>query len=183
MNPADYYSILSNAKKARVCKSYHNCARFNHTMTEWFGRGTKEHRYHVDTPDVFVSSNSLQECENFVRQEGGKIVDNYHCKVCSDYESRKSATSQGIQPSFLIVAYGISRHYDRSGEWFDATEVLEVRTAHAFQHGLKQARELREKFPKPRFDRYSAANRGEPDIYIRCVYSESDQRMPKPSSL
>lgn len=104
------------------------------------------------------------------------------CGVCEAYEARRDKTLQGIQPPFLIVAWGVSRYCYSPAEggcWADWTTILEVRKAHTWERGLRHMRELREEYPQPRFNRFSAANRGEDDIFIRCFYSEADPRMPE----
>jgi hypothetical protein len=108
------------------------------------------------------------------------------CDVCDAFDRRKADVSGGKQPSFLVVAYGVSRHYgghEEGGWWYDRTEVIDVRKAHTLAGGLRHARDLRGEYPPPRFNRYSAANHGAPDVYVRCVYSEADRRMPEDSPL
>lgn len=145
-----YDAILDDAKKAQSCKRRHSCARREHIMREWYN---------------------------------GSVPNDEHetCAVCDAYEKRKVAVAQGKQPSFLVVAYGINRVYlgpEEGGRWGDAIEVLEVRRAFTFEQGLRHMRELKSEYAQPRYDRFSCANRGEPDIFFQCVYSEADPRMP-----
>lgn len=191
-----YDEIVADAEKAKVAHTRHHCPRRQHVMSEWYSGGKREDKYDLkkflrtdpfdgDKWDYLTSSDNRDELEEVIRQDPAgryEIVENGVCEVCNMYEKRKADVAKGKQPSFLIVAYGVTRIYlgpEEGGTWDDATEVLEVRKAYTFEQGLKHARELREEYPQPRYDRHSCANRGEPDIYIRCVYSEADPRMPK----
>lgn len=188
-----YDEIRARAHKASVCRKRHDCHRFDSIMNEWYTGHVWEifevwdpRGVLTDTQEVLFGSNSKKECEDFIQASENKdrlyIVENGRCLVCDAFEARKAALAGGRKPEFLIVAYGVSRHYGGSeeGGWFyDRTTVLEVRSAFTFEGGRQQCRELKEKYPAPRYDRGSCANHGEDDIYIQLVYSELDPRMPK----
>lgn len=145
----DYDETKALSRKAQVCKMPHYCHRREHVM------------------------------ENYYLEEGEENLKDEFCSVCDTYEQRKVATKKH---SFLVVAFGISRAYggpEEGGWWYDITEVIEVRRAFGFKDGFAHAKELRNKHAQPEYNRYSMANHGEPDVYIRCVYSEDDPRMPK----
>ncbi len=186
-----YDEIRDRARAAKVCPYKHSCGRYDHVMSEWYS-GTPNHKYEVwdnhgqndEEGEMVFSSDSEAECLTYLERHGTELRENGKCDVCDMYEKRKAAVAQGKQPSFLIVAWGTSRAYggpEEGGWWYDIDTVLEVRRAFTFEEGLRHARELREEYPQPRYNRFSCANRGEDDVYIRCVYAENDPRMPEDS--
>lgn len=111
-----------------------------------------------------------------------KVTVNGVCKICDLYDKRKAEQALGIVTPFYLVVEGISRHYgghEEGGWWYDWHTILDVRKAFTFKQALKHARELREKYPQPKYNRYSCANRGEDDTVLRLVYSEDDPRWPE----
>ena len=81
-----------------------------------------------------------------------------------------------IKP-FYVVAYGISRHYggpEEGGWWYDWHEVLEVHRVFDFQQGIRAAHKLKENHGAPKYNRFSAANRGEQDVVI-SVHRDSSE--------
>lgn len=89
-------------------------------------------------------------------------------------DARRAKLDAGKCEPFYIVAYGVSRLYggpEEGGWWYDWTDVHEVRRVYTLQGALRAARELREAYPPPRFDRFSMA--GGEDQYVRAFYSEA----------
>jgi hypothetical protein len=106
------------------------------------------------------------------------------CTVCDLYDQRKAKVMQGEMPPFYLVCYGVSRYcYSQAegGCWADWTEILEVRKAYTFRQALKHARELKEKYPTQRYNRFSVLGNGD-DTYLRICYSEDDPRWPQEST-
>lgn len=98
------------------------------------------------------------------------------CYWCEAANARRRAVAEGRLPPFYVLATGCSRHYggpEEGGWWYDHVEILEVRMAFTWKRGLKHARELRDKYPQPRYGIGSCANRGEPEVSIRTYYDES----------
>ena len=168
-------------------------------MSEWYN-GIPGSKYEVwdnafvgengESPDVVLvyESNSKQECEDYIKEKGSpssyELKENGVCEVCDLHDKRVEALAQGRMLPFLVVATGTSRHYggpEEGGWWYDRESVLEVRRAFTLEQGLRHMRELRESYPQPRYNRFSCANRGEPETHIRCVYGELDPRMPQES--
>lgn len=191
-----YDAVVEMANAAQVCGGRHACARRDHVMTEWWN-GIREYKFEVRIPytaddcgdewETVFGGATRQECDAYISTsdlQNAEIVENGVCAVCDMYEARKEAVAKGKMLPFLIVVTGTSRHYggpEEGGWWYDRDEVLEVRRAFTFEQGLRHARELREEYPAPRYNRFSCANRGEPDVHIRCVYGENDPRFPQDS--
>ncbi len=197
----EYDIIRAEARAATTAHTRHACARYDHVLSEWYN-GSCDAKYEVwdnnfntggvneETDEVMVfASNQKSECETFMQAPNVstskhpdlELRENGKCDVCDLHDKRKAAVAQGHMLPFYVVAWGVSRHYLgpwEGGTWGDDTEVLEVRRAFTLEQGLKHARELREAYPQPRFGIGSAANRGEPETHIRCIYSEMDPRMP-----
>lgn len=186
-----YDEIMERAQKAQVARCKHYCPRKAFVEYEWFNEGLKASKFSVwdDTPDdggdtqLVFESNDENECRAFIQQgaQRCRLEKNDLCLVCDMYEKRRAAVKQGKQPSFLVVVYGISRHYlgpEEGGIYGDATEVLEVGRAYTWQGGLKLAREFREQYPTQRYGRGSVLGNGQ-DTYVRAVYAEADPRMPE----
>jgi hypothetical protein len=148
-----YDSISQRADAAPTCPTKHYCPRHDYIMSEWTG-GPGDEQESV-------------------------------CKVCDMYDKRKLANAEGRKLPYLVVAWQISRHYggaEEGGWWYDWCEVVDVREAHTMAEGLRQARKLKEEYPQPRFNRFSAANRGEGDTCIGVFYGEDDPRFPQNST-
>ena len=160
----EFFSYREEALKVKTCPCRHNCPRYEKVMSEFYN----------PLPDP-----AFDTCDEFDSDEEDGV-----CAVCDMYDQRKAKVEAGEQTSFLIVAYGVSRHYggpEEGGWWYDWTAILEVRVAYTLIGGLRHARELREKYSQPKYDRYSCSNNGEADIYIRTYHSENDPRFPKES--
>lgn len=129
-------------------------------------------------------SDDKSECEAFIRQGAQRceLEENGVCKVCDLYDQRQADMKSGrVRPYYLVVS-STSRHYggpEEGGWWYDNTSITEVRRAFTLEEGLRQARELREKYPQPRYNRFSCANRGEGDTRIQLCYGENDPRWPQ----
>lgn len=190
----DYKKIRQLAQQARACPYPHFCQRYEHQMTAHYNGGVPMDECEVWDPGVhgadpetheLVFSGSKQECQEFIQSNDRYYLEMHHdatCRVCDAYEARQRDMSSGKQPAFFIVAYGVSRHFggrEEGGWWYDNVNVIEVRKAFTLRDGLRHAHELKAEYEQPRYNRFSAANRGEPDIYIRCVYSMNDPRMPQ----
>lgn len=183
----------------RTCPMKHHCER-----STWVSsyRRSFEKKYEVwdtqanldpewDDPDtneqMVFTSDDKSECEAFIAQGAQRceLRENGVCKVCDMYDKRKADLAAGRVQPFYIVAYGISRHYggpEEGGWWYDWTDVHEVRRAFTLAEGLRHARDLKDKYPQPRFNRGSCANRGEDDEYFVLCYGENDPRWPVQST-
>lgn len=184
----------------RTCPIKHYCEResFDRKNAYDVGSPAHEYRYEVwdtqahlnpnwddteDNEEMVFESDDKSECEAFMRQGGQRceLRENGVCRVCDLYERRQAAMKQGHVLPFYIVVEGTSRHYggpEEGGWWYDWHEVLEVHKAYTLQEGLRHAHALKDKFPPPRYDRFSCANRGEEDIRIVLCYGEDDPRWP-----
>lgn len=150
-----YDEIFERANRQQACKRKHWCERRQHVMDEWFNQNN-------DAPP------SEQEAPP--------------CLVCDAYEERKAKLEKGVLSPFLIVCYGMRRYCYSSAEggcWADWLSIAEVRKVWDLQGALKATRELKEKFPQPRYDRFSCANGGEEDFFIQTCYSPEDPMFPK----
>jgi hypothetical protein len=119
-------------------------------------------------------------CERWV-SEHDEPDDPHICGVCELYDARREAAEKGTVLPFYVLAVGMSRHYggpEEGGWWYDMPEILGVKKAYTFKQGLKLARELKEEYPQPRYNRFSCANRGEPDVHLCVLYGENDPRWP-----
>lgn len=190
-----YDEIMADAAAAKVCPYRHHCERREFVTREWHMHAKpspwevweKTNEEDDDATQEVIFSGTKEGCQEKYKYELSHMPDSFwleergRCSVCDMYEKRRAATKEGRQPSFLIVVYGISRHYlgpEEGGSWGDATEVLEVGRAYTWQGGLKLAREFREQYPTQRYGRGSVLGNGQ-DTYIRVVYAEADPRMPE----
>ena len=199
MSNEKYDNALERAKAARTCPLKHYCERHAFVMNNLY-HGT-EKKYEVildhtndpewddpsDVEEKVFESDFKNECEAFITQGAQRceLRVNGVCKVCDMYDARQRALKEGRVRPFYLVVEGTSRHYggpEEGGWWYDWHEVLEVRRAFTLEEGLRQARALRESYPQPRYNRYSCANRGEPDTRIRLCYGEDDPRWPTEST-
>ncbi len=166
----------------RACIRFHYCERENKHIFRY------SVLYTTNTPEEGegFDSDDLEECEARLKEnDSAYIVDNMQCLVCDKYDARKLANKEGIVKPFYIVAYGVSRYcYSKAegGCWDDWTDILEVRRVFTVFEALRHLRDLKEKCPQPRFNRFSAANRGEDDIYFKLCYDENDPRWPEQST-
>lgn len=198
-----YEALLIKANRAQTCKVKHWCLRHHHTMSPMHGGHGDECEVYDRFPSLLdgedgsdrspelVFNGTQQGCNEYIRlatQGQGMHASRYYtnhpgqCTVCDAFDARRAATLAGRQPSFLVVAWGVSRHFggrEEGGWYYDRITILEVRKAHTLQQGLRHARELKAENPQPRFNRFSCANRGEPEVVIRCFYSENDPRFPQ----
>lgn len=196
-----YETLLQQARKAQTCKVGHHCPRYQHIMARLDGGPTEEcevwDRFPclTDSPDadsepeqVFLGTK--EECEayiveatrGFLGASRYSIEEPSKCGVCDAFDHRKVETAKGIQPPFLIVVSGISRHYggpEEGGWWYNTTEIVEVRKVHTISAAHRHLRELKELYPQPRFGIGSAANRGESEYEMGCFYGENDPRFPQ----
>jgi len=199
MGQETYEVALERAKGAQTCHRKHYCERKAFIMNNLY-HGT-EKKYEVildhtndpewdDPSDVMekvFESDFKNECEAFITQGAQRctLKVNGICKVCDMYDARKAALKDGRVRPFYLVVEGTSRHYggpEEGGWWYDWHEVLEVRRAFTLEEGLRQMRDLRDSYPQPRYNRYSCANRGEPDTRIVLCYGEGDPRWPVTST-
>lgn len=120
--------------------------------------------------------------EAFIRQGAQRceLRENGICLVCDMYDARKAAVKDGEARPFYIVVTGITRYCYSAAEggcWDDWTTIHEVRRAFTVQEGIRQLRKMKDKYPQPRFNRYSAA--GGEDMEFTLCYGEDDPRWPK----
>lgn len=100
--------------------------------------------------------------------------DSETCRACLR-AYRKGRIAQGYVDPFYIVAYSVARLYggpEEGGWWYDSLVIEEVRKVYTFRSALVVTRELKEAYPPPRFNRFSAA--GGDDQYVKLCYSEAD---------
>lgn len=188
----------------RTCHMKHYCERDSFNRGRSYGKGHHcyQDKYEVwdthcaedpswDDPDtteqMVFSSDDKSECEAFITQGAQRceLRENGVCLVCDLYERRRKANAEGRVLPFYLVVEGTSRHYggpEEGGWWYDWHEVLEVRKAFTLEEGLRQMRALREEYPQPRYNRYSCANRGQPDTRVVLCYGENDPRWPSEST-
>jgi hypothetical protein len=195
MSQEAYDIARSKAREARTCPLKHYCYRQAFVMNNLYHGTEKKYEVHVDhtndelwddPSDVMervFESDFKNEAEAYISQHcpHGKIVENGQCRVCDLYDKRQGALKNGCVLPFYLVVEGTSRHYggpEEGGWWYDWHTVLEVRQAFTLGGALRQARLLREKYPQPRYNRYSCANRGEEDTRIVLCYGEDDPRWP-----
>lgn len=96
--------------------------------------------------------------------------DDFRCNFCFK-EIRNKYVKAGICPAFYVVAYEIARLYggpEEGGWYYDWVNVLESYQVHDFKAGLKIARELKNKYPKPKYNRFSVL--GDADVFIETFY-------------
>lgn len=184
----------------RTCPMKHNCRRehFNNTRLA-LGKSHPmyEFKYEVwdtqadtrpdwDDPECNevceFRTDDKSEAEAFIAQGAQRceLRENGVCRVCDMYDARKASVKEGVVKPFYIVVSGITRYcYSRAegGCWDDWTTIHEVRRAFTVEEGIKQLRMLKEKYPQPRFNRYSAA--GGEDMEFTLCYAENDPRWPK----
>lgn len=89
---------------------------------------------------------------------------------------RKQATKENEVQKIYIAMWESSRHYggpEEGGWYYDIHTIATVRFAFGWKRALKIARDLQKEYGQPRFNRYSAANRGEADKNIK-IYSSID---------
>lgn len=188
----------------RTCHMRHFCERtnFNTRRSYEVGKDGYEYKYEVwdpmanlrhdwDDPDtneeMVFQSDDKSECEAFIRQGAQRceIRENGVCEVCDLYDRRQADLKEGKVRPFYLVHYGISRHYggpEEGGWWYDWTSINEVRKAYTLEQGLRHAKEMKDKYGQPRYNRYSCANRGEGDNYMVVCYGENDPRWPHEST-
>lgn len=188
-------------QKNQTCHMKHFCEResFNRKRQLYTDGSYRESRYEVwdpcyqggpdEVPDevLVYEAESKEECEAYMATQGKalELRENGVCQVCDLYEKRQAHLREGRVDPFYLVVSGTSRHYggpEEGGWWYNWTEILEVRRAFTFQEGLRQARELRDKYPQPKYDIYSCANDGEPNTEITLCYGEADPRWPHEST-
>lgn len=184
----------------RTCPMKHYCERDSFARKNAYevGSPAHEHKYEVwdlaanadpewDDPDtnenMVFSSDDKSECERFIGGRHGRLElrENGVCKVCDMYDRRQADLKCGKVRPFYLVVEGTSRLYggpEEGGWYYDWHEILEVRKAYTLEQGLAHARTLKETYPQPRFNRFSCANRGEPDTRIVFCYGEDDPRWP-----
>jgi len=177
----------------------HFCERTNFSRRRSYevGKDGYEFKYEVhqdhsknpswDDPsndiECVLMTDNKSEAEDLVNQNTSiyTLVENGVCEVCDMYDSRQAAMKEGCVRPYYLVVTSTSRHYggpEEGGWWYDWTSIEEVRKAFTLEEGLRQARKLREKYPQPRYNRFSCANRGEGDTRIQLCYGEKDPRWP-----
>lgn len=194
----------------QTCLRKHYCDRRAHNERQSFPSNSPSYEYKYEVYDLngedgevqVFACNELAELRTHLLTNGfhpsvigdlvaGKNVGNHKvtvngvCKICDLYDKRKAEQALGIVSPFYLIVEGISRHYggpEEGGWWYDWHTILDVRKVFTFKQALKHARELREKYPQPKYNRYSSANRGEDDTVLRIVYSEDDPRWPEESN-
>lgn len=112
--------------------------------------------------------NGRQDCAGH-----GTIDENHYfrCPPCHK-DLRQKAMKEGIVKPFYVVATNIERCYggpEEGGWYYDWTTILEVRKVWDWKTGLKAMRELIEKYPQPRYNRFSVLGR-EGDYEIHMYY-------------
>jgi hypothetical protein len=199
-----YEAVLHKAQAAQTCKVKHHCPRYQHMMGTFLGGPTQECEVWDRLPSLNgevvddsqpeqVFLGTRKECDDYIvnATRGAIGADRYYteepgrCTVCDAFDNRKARTAKGVMPPFLVVAWGVSRHYggpQEGGWWYDWTTILEVRKVHTFEAAYQAMWELKTEYPQPRFNRYSCANRGEDDVRIGAFYGESDPRFPQEST-
>lgn len=113
-----------------------------------------------------------------IDEDGDKY---YRCQECHK-NIRQEAMQNGIVKPFYVVAYNISRNYggpEEGGWYYDWTSILEVHKVWDWKGALKAMRELKDKYPQPRYNRHSVLGR-EGDYHINMYY-DIDQ-FPKEST-
>lgn len=182
----------------RTCKMKHFCERESFIRRNAIDPLVKAFRYDVvdpiahqgddewddeDISECVLRTDSKAEAEAFITQGAQRceLRDNAECPVCDMYDRRQASLKEGrVRPFFLVVS-STSRHYggpEEGGWWYDNTTVEEVRQAYTMEQGLRHGRELKDKYPQPKYNRFSCANRGEGDTRIQVCYGESDPRWP-----
>ncbi len=84
---------------------------------------------------------------------------------------RQNDAPTRMHPIYVVVQ-SISRHYggpEEGGWWYDFCNTEEVHTVWGWQDARRLTRQLQEEYGQPRFNRYSAANRGAGDIRVYPV--------------
>lgn len=194
-NQISYDEIMTRARAAKVCPYPHHCERKEFISLEWHMKAksspwevwTKKDVEGDDVCTEVVFAGTKSECEKQFEYELRNmphlfwLEEKGRCLVCDMYEKRGAAIENNVCPPFLVVAYGISRHYggpEEGGWYYDNTTILEVRKAYTWEQGVRQFRKLKEEYPTQRYGRGSVLGNGD-DVYVRCVYSEADPRFPQ----
>lgn len=105
----------------------------------------------------------------------GKRIDPHRWhgeKACVRAQMRKEARAKGRVFPIFVVVEGITRLYggpEEGGWWYDWHTIHEVRKAWNFVGARQAIRELREEYPKPRFNRFSAAGGEDMEIHV-CMH-------------
>jgi len=180
----------------KTCHMKHFCRResFNRKREMYTAQSYKESKYEVwdpyyQSPDeesdevLVYESDDKSECEAFIASGAQRceLRENGVCGVCDLYDCRQADLKVGKVPPFFLVVSSTCRYYggpEEGGWWYDKTYIEEVFRAYTLKEGLRRGRELKEKYPQPKYNRYSCANRGEGDIRIQLCYSECDPRWP-----
>ena len=190
----------------QTCKRKHYCDRRAHNERQAFPQSSPSYEYKYEVYDlngeggeekqVFVC-NELTELLTYLLTHGfhpatigdlvsGKNIGNHKvtvngvCKICDMYDARKAAVKEGVCKPFYIVVSGIDRYcYSKAegGCWADWTSIQEVRRAFTVQEGIRQLRMLKEKYPQPRYNRFSVL--GGTDVEFTLCYGEDDPRWPE----
>lgn len=95
----------------------------------------------------------------------------FRCFECHK-DIRQEAMRNGIVNPFYVVASNVSRCYggpEEGGWYYDWTSILEVRKVWDWKGALKAMRELRDKYPQPRYNRHSVLGH-EGDYFINMCY-------------
>lgn len=182
----------------RTCKMKHFCERESFNRRNAIDPLVTAFRYYIidpiahqgdpkwddeDVSECVFRTDSREQAEAFIAQSAQRceLRDNAECLVCDMYDKRQADLKDGCVRPFYLVVEGTSRRYggpEEGGWWYDWHEVLEVRRAFTLEQGLRHARELKDNYPQPKYNRFSAANRGEDDTRIVFCYGESDPRWP-----
>ena len=91
------------------------------------------------------------------------------CRRCAK-QARAYAMRRGDVLPFYVVAYGIARIYggpEEGGWYWDRVVALEVKKCWNWRQGMAAVHDMRERYPKPRYDRYSVL--GGEDIVIDAI--------------
>jgi len=96
-------------------------------------------------------------------------------KACVRAQMRKEARAKGRVLPIYVLVHGISRVYggpEEGGWYYDWHTIHEVRKVWSFQAARQAIRELRDEYPKPRYNRYSVL--GGEDMDVRVFMHEGE---------
>lgn len=98
------------------------------------------------------------------------ICDNLgDCIFCVRKERSKNI-KKGYPQYFYIAVYGISRIYlgpEEGGSWADQPRLLELVRVKNYLEGIHVLREIKQRFPQPKYNRFSSI--GGEDVEIDLI--------------
>lgn len=90
------------------------------------------------------------------------------CHSCAQQIRYEKVKNNNPQP-FYIVLYGVSRCYggpEEGGRYYDRREVIQTKKVWTIKQALMIIRDFQNKFPKPKYNRFSVLGGEDSEIAI-----------------